>query len=68
MLNKVAEKLLGYSKRKVKNTWFDEQCKKALEYRKNTRLKTMEAGYAGDKKGVARQTAKQYEEGQNELI
>ncbi|KAK9738439.1 hypothetical protein QE152_g9862 [Popillia japonica] len=44
VMNKVAGKVLGYSERKVNNRWFDEHCKKALDHRKNTRLKTMEDG------------------------
>ncbi|KAK9693644.1 hypothetical protein QE152_g34058 [Popillia japonica] len=43
-MNKVAEKVLGYSERKVNNRWFDEHCKKALDHRKNTREKVL--GYS----------------------
>ncbi|KAK9693645.1 hypothetical protein QE152_g34057 [Popillia japonica] len=32
VMNKVAEKVLGYSERKVNNRWFDEHCKKALDH------------------------------------
>ncbi|KAK9708872.1 hypothetical protein QE152_g26967 [Popillia japonica] len=32
VMKKVAEKVIGYSERKVKNKWFDEHCKKALQY------------------------------------
>ncbi|KAK9685149.1 hypothetical protein QE152_g38267 [Popillia japonica] len=50
VMNKVAGKVLGYSEKKVSNRWFDEHCKKALDHRKSTRLKTMEDGNEENKR------------------
>ncbi|KAK9723442.1 hypothetical protein QE152_g19235 [Popillia japonica] len=51
VMNKMAGKVLGYSERKVNNSrWFDEHCKKALDHRKNAKLKTMEDGNGENKR------------------